>query len=163
MIAKYNDQLEKVIETCLIHKKRLHFALEKLSHLLPLTEELYYTLTDEEMAYIDQYIFRFAKYQDLIGSKLFKQILLTEGELSENLSFRDVFEKAEKLGIAEDWEKWFGLRQIRNEISHEYPVISDEAVESLNKIFDSLDYLETIFSKCISFLNSRHRINGIKI
>lgn len=141
MLNKYEEQLNKIISTCLTHKQMLDFAHSKIKHLLPLTEELYYSLQDEEMAYIDQYIFRFAKYQDLIGGKLFKQILLNEGEDIDNMSFRDIFNRSEKIGIAENWEQWFELRQIRNEISHDYPVISEEAVESLNKIIQSLDYL----------------------
>lgn len=161
MLNKYIDQLTKIIETCLIHKKRLDFAYSKIRHLFPITEELYYSLKDEEMAYIDQYIFRFAKYQDLIGSKLFKQILLSEGENTESMSFRDIFNKSEKIGIAEDWEQWFELRQIRNEISHDYPAISEEAVIALNKIILSLDYLENTQLKCISYLNSRNLIPSL--
>lgn len=156
MLDKHIEQLSKIIETCLIHKQRLDYAYSKIGHLFPITEELYYTLKDDDMAYIDQYIFRFAKYQDLIGGKLFKQILLTEGEAVEDMSFRDIFNRSEKIGIAENWEQWFELRQMRNEISHEYPVISDEGVSSLNKIILSLDYLENAYSKCISYLNSRN-------
>lgn len=156
MLDKHIEQLSKIIETCLIHKQRLDYAYSKIGHLFPITEELYYTLKDDDMAYIDQYIFRFAKYQDLIGGKLFKQILLTEGEAVENMSFRDIFNRSEKIGIADNWEQWFELRQMRNEISHEYPVISDEGVSSLNKIILSLDYLENAYSKCISYLDSRN-------
>ena len=185
MLDKHIEQLRKIIDTCLIHKQRLDYAYSKIGHLFPITEELYYTLKDDDMAYIDQYIFRFAKYQDLIGGKLFKQILLTEGEAIENMSFRDIFNRSEKIGIAEDWEQWFELRQMRNEISHEslknesspndikiyegsmwplknklysheYPVISDEGVSSLNKIILSLDYLQNAYSKCMAYLDSRN-------
>ena len=155
MLDKYIEQLNLILETCLIHKKRLEYAYSRIKGLFPITEELYFTLTDENMAFIDQYIFRFSKYQDLIGGKLFKQILLTEGEEIENLSFRDIFNKSEKIGIAGDWEHWFELRQMRNEISHEYPVISDEGVSSLNQIILSLGYLNETFSKCIFYINSR--------
>ena len=156
MLDKHIEQLSKIIDTCLIHKQRLDYAYSKIGHLFPITEELYYTLKDDDMAYIDQYIFRFAKYQDLIGGKLFKQILLTEGEAVEDMSFRDIFNRSEKIGIAENWEQWFELRQMRNEISHEYPVISDEGVSSLNRIILSLNYLENAYSKCISYLDSRN-------
>jgi len=160
MLDKHIEQLSKIIETCLIHKQRLDYAYSKIGHLFPITEELYYTLKDDDMAYIDQYIFRFAKYQDLIGGKLFKQILLTEGEDIENMSFRDIFNRSEKIGIAENWEQWFELRQMRNEISHDYPVISEEGVGSLNKIILSLDYLENTYFKCISYLNSRNKTDN---
>jgi uncharacterized protein with HEPN domain len=93
----------------------------------------------------------------LIGGKLFKQILVIEGENVENLSFRDIFNKSEKIGIAENWEYWVELRQLRNEISHDYPVISEEAIKSLNKIIESLSYLEDTHSKCIAYLKSRNR------
>jgi hypothetical protein len=160
MLNKYIEQLNKIIDTCQIHKKRLDFAYSKIKHLFPITEDLYYSLMDEDMAYIDQYIFRFAKYQDLIGGKLFKQILVTEGEEVENMSFRDIFNRSEKIGIAENWEQWFELRQLRNEISHDYPVISEEAINSLNKIILSLSYLEETHLKCTSYLNSRNQSRG---
>lgn len=155
MLNKYSEQLEKIIETCLIHQKRLDYAYTRIKGLFPLLEEDYYSLSEDEMAYIDQYIFRFAKYQDLIGSKLLKQILLLEGEEVENMSFRDIFNRSEKIGLATNWEFWFELRQLRNEISHDYPGISDEAIQSLNKIIQGLPYLEEIYSKCISFLKDR--------
>jgi hypothetical protein len=155
MLNKHLEQLSRIIETCQVHQKRLDFASSKIKKFFPITENEYYSLKDEDMSYIDQYIFRFAKYQDLIGSKLFKQILIIEGEDVENMSFRDIFNKSEKLGIAVNWEQWFELRQLRNEISHDYPVISDEAVKSLNKIVLSLSYLEETHKKCISYLNSR--------
>jgi len=157
MLDKYIEQLNQILETCLIHKKRLGYAYSRIKGLFPITEELYITLTDEDMAYIDQYIFRFSKYQDLIGGKLLKQILLTEGEDIENLSFRDIFNKSEKIGIADDWEHWFELRQMRNEISHEYPVISDEGVRSLNQIILSLGFLNETFSKCLLYINTRKK------
>ena len=160
MLNKYLEQLNKIIATCQIHQKRLDFAYSKIKNLFPITESGYYSLKDEEMAYIDQYIFRFAKYQDLIGSKLFKQILITEGEDVENMSFRDIFNKAEKIGIAEDWEQWFELRQIRNEISHDYPVLSEEAVNSLNRIISSLPYLENAHTKCLRYISSRSLNEG---
>lgn len=156
MLSKFNEQLDRLLATCAIHKKRLDFAYSKIRHVFPITEELYYSLKDDDMAYIDQYIFRFAKYQDLIGSKLFKQILLTEGEDVENMSFKDIFNRSEKIGIAQDWEQWFELRQIRNEISHDYPVISVEAVTALNRIILSLGYLKDIHLKCIDYLSSRN-------
>jgi len=163
MLDKYIEQLNKIIGTCLIHKQRLDYAYSKINHFFPITEELYYNLKDDDMAYIDQYIFRFAKYQDLIGGKLFKQILLTQGEDVDNLSFKDIFNRSEKIGIAENWEEWFELRQMRNEISHDYPVISEEGVSSLNKIVLSLDYLENSFLKCMAYLKSRNQTIDFKL
>jgi hypothetical protein len=57
MLNKYIEQLNKIIDTCQIHKNRLDFAYSKIKHLFPITDDLYYSLKDEEMAYIDQYIY----------------------------------------------------------------------------------------------------------
>lgn len=54
MLDKYSDQLDKVLATCLIHKKRLHFAYSKIKQFFPITAEVYYDLNDEDMAFIDQ-------------------------------------------------------------------------------------------------------------
>ena len=60
--------LISVIEECRKHQGRLEYAYNKLLPKVPFTANEY--LTDEVVASLDQYIFRFSKLQDTIGEKL---------------------------------------------------------------------------------------------
>ncbi|MCU7834950.1 MAG: hypothetical protein KZQ83_06800 [gamma proteobacterium symbiont of Taylorina sp.] len=42
---------------------------------LPLTAQSYQKLTKDQVQDIDQYLFRFSKFQDIMGDKLFKSII----------------------------------------------------------------------------------------
>lgn len=152
MLNTENDRLQKIIVVCNIHLQRLSDAYSKTVDLFPMSEERYGSLTVEQIAFIDQYIFRFAKLQDTIGDKLFKQILVVSDEQVENLAFRDILNKVEKFGIIHDRNEWLEMREIRNDVSHEYPVISEEAINALNSIFQLRDKIEKIYHSCLQYL-----------
>ena len=152
-MLKNPDQLQKIIDVCHIHLRRLNVAHQNIQALFPITEPVYQALSAEKIAFIDQYIFRFAKLQDAIGDKLFKQILVVSDEQVENLSFRDILNKIEKFGIINDRNGWIQMREIRNDVSHEYPVISDEAIVALNSIYHLKEKLEMVFESCLQYLN----------
>lgn len=58
----------------------------------------------QNLAYSDQCIYRFAKLQDCMGAKLFKSILLYQGE-NVNKPFLDILNQLEKLEII-DVDEW---------------------------------------------------------
>jgi hypothetical protein len=78
-----NLRIEKLIIECDKHLKRINRAHFKMAEFMPLDEEKYQRLTDDEIEHIDQFLFRFAKLQDAIGEKLF--ILLLEFLQEENI------------------------------------------------------------------------------
>ncbi|WP_024787522.1 MULTISPECIES: hypothetical protein [unclassified Lebetimonas] len=79
----------------------------------------------------NSFLFYFAKLQDKIGVKLFKKVLYELQEIdSFAIPFRDVLDILEKLEIIEA-DEWLKIREIRNELSHEYPDDIDESIESL--------------------------------
>ena len=110
-------KLEYTIKECDKHLLRLNSAHKKMGKFMPLTARSYEQLTDEEIGYIDQYLFRFAKLQDALGERLFKNLLIYLGEITENKSFIDIFNRLEQLNIIDDYDSWLELRAIRNELS----------------------------------------------
>jgi len=151
-------KLNKIIYVAKIHLDRMNTAFNFIKPSLPVTESNYIMMSNEQVAYIDQFIFRFAKLQDLIGQNLFKIILLLEEEDIRNYSFRDLINKIEQFGIIESDEKWFKLREIRNDVSHEYPVADEEAIIALNQLFNNKNQLEIVLGSCISFLKSKNHL-----
>ncbi len=63
---------------------------------MPLDRQKYEQLTEDEIEHIDQFLFRFAKLQDAMGQKLFKNIMLFLDEEIENKPFIDILNRMEK-------------------------------------------------------------------
>lgn len=135
---KEKDIKLRIIETISagdIHLQRMNFAVGKLQNILPVTLQGFEALTPEEISFTDQFIYRFSKLQDLLGRKLFRLILIGLGEDVENVPFIDLLNKLEKLQLIKSKEQWLTLRELRNQISHEYPYNTEELVNGLNELY----------------------------
>ena len=137
MTNKQKDKLKKIIESGRIHVDRINSAYNAVKEILPLNSERFTKLSTDKRAFIDQYIFRFAKLQDLIGQKLFRETLEALGEDTSQMTFIDVFHRLEKYNIVSGIEKWQVLREIRNDVAHEYPLMIQETIDSVNAICHS--------------------------
>ncbi|MDH7604645.1 MAG: hypothetical protein QHH13_07080 [Melioribacter sp.] len=89
--------LNSVITECYRHQRRMQFAFNKLKLLLPFTTDKLSKLTDNEIALLDQLIYRFTKLQDVISNKLFKCVLIMLDEDVINKSQIDIFNRLEQL------------------------------------------------------------------
>jgi uncharacterized protein with HEPN domain len=92
--------------------------------------------------------------QDSIGKRLFPLILIIIGEDIDDMSFSDILNKLEKLKIitgAGDWKK---LREIRNEISHEYSSETNYLVEGINKFYLNVSYIISVYSGIKEYLKT---------
>lgn len=141
-IQRYLQQSQK-------HKIRIVKSYEKVKDIFPLSASRYEALSDDEIEAIDQYLFRFAKLQDTLGAKLFRLIVLEYEENIEQMKFIDILNRLEKIGIlkASTWQR---LRDIRNEISHQYDDIPQESAQLLNAIFAHKEELLTIFDNIVA-------------
>jgi predicted nucleotidyltransferase len=127
-------KIEKYFHECDKHILRIEHAYKKISPFLPISASAYPSLTDEQIEAIDQYLFRFAKLQDTMGDKLFKLILSQYEENLQQHTFIDVLNKLEKLGFLPSAKEWQILRNIRNEISHQYDDEPEEMSQAINNI-----------------------------
>ncbi len=57
----------------------------------------------------------------------------------------DILNRLEKIGILEKAEIWQQLRDVRNEIAHQYDDIPEESAEALNHVFAYGEELIHIF------------------
>ncbi len=147
--------LKSILNECDRHLKRLHFAYEKISPLFPFTKERILKLNEAEISYIDQIIYRFSKLQDAIGQKLFKAVLIFLDEDVINKSSIDIFNRLEQLEIIENYEIWKDLRDLRNELAHEYEEDEDETAEKLNTLFEKRSDLEKYLEDIHDYLEKR--------
>jgi hypothetical protein len=129
-------KMEKLLSECRKHIMHLNSASTKMRHFMPLDENKYKNLTEDEVEHIDQFLFRFAKLQDTIGEKLFVELLVfLQEEGIKNKPFLDILNRLEQLGVLSDKDIWISLRKIRNDISHHYEEDSKDMALGINAIY----------------------------
>lgn len=156
------DILRDTLLACQLHFKRMMFAHERVTSLIPLDAEKYRSLADEEIGFFDQLIYRFSKLQDTMGTKLFKVILNRLEEETDDLAFIDILNKLEKLNILEDKDQWLALRELRNEVTHEYPFNTKEITEGLNELYKQCFTLSDIWQKVKDYSLQKFNITLLK-
>lgn len=147
-----NEKITETFDTCSLHLKRMEFAKSKIGVYIPLSRDNYYTLSDEMISFLDQYIFRFSKLQDIMGNRLFPLTLEALAEPVTDKAFIDILNRLEKLEILDSALAWIQIRKIRNDIAHEYPASLIERIEGINYLFDQIEKIRIIIERCRSII-----------
>lgn len=90
-----------------------------------------------------------------MGAKLFKSVLLYEGE-NVNKPFLDLLNRLEVLEII-NVDEWFEIRDLRNDIAHDYATNNENSIKLLNTIYQLKSELGDIL-KSIQALISRRKL-----
>ncbi|MFZ4582913.1 MAG: hypothetical protein ACOYM7_09710 [Paludibacter sp.] len=152
ILFEKNDKLNEAYQTSRIHLDRMQFAYSKIQTYFPLSMEGYLKITDEELSFFDQFIYRFSKLQDAMGAKLFISVLINLGEDTKGIPFIDIVQRLEKLHIIESAEDWFKLREIRNILTHEYPFHKQEIVDDLNLLFEHYNSMLSVWQQLENYI-----------
>lgn len=131
---------------CQQHLYYLRYALSSLGPLLPLNGPGLQRLDAESVQDLDQFVLRFGKLQDAIGSRLLPAVLDHLQEPYERRPMLDKLNRLEQLGYLEDAEDWPRLRAIRNRFAHEYPDEPEKNAALLNMAIDAIATLEAILA-----------------
>ncbi len=88
--------------------------------------------TDHELAErVEAFVGRFGRLQDTVGDKLLPQLLSALGEIPAAVI--DNLDKAERLQLLDSADEWLTMRQLRNQMVHEYvedPQILTDALQT---------------------------------
>ena len=152
------EKIEKILYECDRHINRIESSSKKMSAFMPLDKEKYINLSDDEVEHIDQFLFRFAKLQDAMGQKLFRAILIYLNEDIEGKPFIDILNTMEKIGLIDSAYAWRELRDIRNELSHNYEDEPEQMSEAINKIYDKRSSLINIYKKIKSYYQKKNNL-----
>jgi hypothetical protein len=80
---------------------------------------------------VEAFVGRFGRLQDTVGDKLLPQLLAALGEkISSTL---DNLDRAERLGLLKSADEWLTMRNLRNQMIHEYvedPVLLANALQT---------------------------------
>ena len=90
-------------------------------------------------------LYRFSKLQDCMGAKLFKSILLFQGE-NINKPFLDILNQLEKMNVI-NVDEWFEMRDLRNSIAHDYESNENIDMSIINAIYKLKNNLTTILNR----------------
>jgi hypothetical protein len=107
------------------------------------------TLKPEKRAVLDAYLKRFSSIQDYLGTKIFPLILDCAGIGSSKMS--EVLYNIEKEQIIDSLDHWIELREIRNELEHDYPEELKEALEDLKFCINSFTIIENYYLNSLRF------------
>jgi hypothetical protein len=151
------DRLTTSLQKCRIHLQRLHYAISQTEKLFPLEREIYQNLNDAQIGNIDQLVFRFTKLQDELGTNTFRYVLVYLQEDIIDKPFRDILNRLERLKIIDSSDIWLALRELRNDLAHEYPMMLEETIDKLNHLFVQLAVPENILITIEQMIKQQHK------
>lgn len=127
------------------HLQRLTRSKKLLCEFFPLTAETFSDLTELEIEHIDQFVYRFSKLQDSMGTRLLPSIYTWLEDDNRPIPFLNVLNRLEKLRLIADVGKWQFFRNLRNNLAHDYPESLDQTVETLNLLHMEIGSLESMY------------------
>ncbi len=142
-------------EECALHIERLQHARQRTSALFPLSQDRYRQLTDDDISFLDQYVYRFIKLQDCMGENLFPFSLSLLGEDMSTKPFIDILNRMERLGVISSATSWISLRELRNDLTHEYPDNEDERRTALQNLAKAADEIMAAYQACVRLVEDR--------
>ena len=107
------------------------------------------TLKAQDRAILDAYLKRFASLQDFLGAKIFPLLLEVAGIHTKKMS--EILSHIEREGVIDTLESWVELRDIRNELEHDYPEELEEALNDLKYCVDSFEKIELYYLNSLNF------------
>lgn len=97
---------------------------------------------------VNSFLFGFSKLQGKIGAKLFRKVLFELREIDDfSTPMIDLLHDLERLKIIDSTETWDELREIRNLLSHEYPLETPERIETLHLVLEGYEKMKTIYQQ----------------
>lgn len=146
ILLKRLEKLEKHYIAMKEYKALINELLQKKSIY---DQFIFNTLTSQERAILDAYLKRFSSIQDFLGGKIFPLLLEIAGINCSKMS--EVLYYIEKEEIIDTLDNWIELREVRNELEHDYPEELQEALEDLKFCIDSFSKLENYYFNSLTF------------
>lgn len=148
-------KIQSAFKECDAHIEKLSRAYLKLERLFPLSAQSFSEFSEENITFLDQFLYRFIKLQDAMGIRLFPVITgLIAGD-NDPRPFIDILNILEKNQVIISAEKWQELRNIRNMLAHEYPENIDQTVRSLNALMEEWEQLLKMYLSVKIYYNDR--------
>jgi len=126
ILKKRLGKLEKHYEALKAYKQLIDELTARVDIYIP---ENFVKLKIQDKAVLDAYLKRFASVQDFLGAKIFSLLLDVSGIGYGKMS--EVLYEVEKEEIIDSLDHWIELREVRNELEHDYPDNLSAALKDL--------------------------------
>ena len=114
-----------------------------------LTVEDFNFIKPQQRAIFDAYLKRFASIQDFLGAKIFPLLLEISGISTSKMT--EVLDYIEKEEIIDSLGTWIEIREVRNELEHDYPEELQEALDDLKYCIDNFSTIQSYYFNSIDF------------
>jgi len=126
--------LVDLFNECDRHLQALGEAMQRCPQ--PLTEAHFVPRNPDLVATLDQFAYRFSKLQDVMSIQLFRQFCVQVlQEPVESRPVIDILNLLERYDYLSSAMRWQEIREIRNQISHEYHLSPAELIVTLQIAF----------------------------
>jgi hypothetical protein len=137
--------IDDLFKECDLHLLALQEAIVRCPH--PLTADDFATRNANLVAALDQFAYRFVKLQDVMSVQLFRRFALDVlREPVESLPVIDILNLLERYGYLPSTLRWQEIREIRNQITHEYRLDPDELIVTIKIAFSMVEEMSVIVS-----------------
>ncbi|CAK0747944.1 H393 [Gammaproteobacteria bacterium] len=147
-------KLNAILDECRLHADILSTALAEIDNTI-FNEENILCISTMQRRLLDQIAYRYAKLQDTMGEKLLPGILdLIQEPLPEKATFIEKLWRLERLGVIESAKLWKELRELRNQIAHEYHEQPEIKAAVLNRFLQGVHQLVGLWQQIQIYANS---------
>ena len=144
--------LNDLLNECDLHLLALREAMARCPQ--PLTEDHFATRNPALVAALDQFAYRFTKLQDVISVQVFRRFALEVlHEPVESLPIIDILNLLERYGYLSSAMRWQEIREVHNQITHEYRLDPGELIITLEIAFGMVSEM----SKILDQIKQRYR------
>ena len=145
--------LEDLLNECDLHLLALREAMARCPQ--PLTMGHFAIRNPELIATLDQFAYRFAKLQDVMSVQLFRRFALDVlHEPVESSPVIDILNLLERYRYIPSAARWQEIREMRNQITHEYQMSPSELIVTLALAFGMVEEMSGIVA---GLRKQRHR------
>lgn len=144
--------LDDLLNECDLHLLALQEAMARCPQSLTVGD--FATRNPGLVAALDQFAYRFTKLQDVMSVQLFRRFALDVlHEPVESLPVIDILNLLERYRYLPSALRWQEIREIRNQITHEYRLDPDELIITLKIAFGMVSEMAEI----VTVLKKRRR------
>jgi hypothetical protein len=143
------------LKECDSHLDRLRRGYSLLKDFFPLTAESMKQLSDDRVALLDQFIYRFTKLQDSMGIRLLPSVYYHLQGSSRTVPFLDILSGLEKFEVIPAENGWQFFRNLRNYLAHDYPESIEQTVKTLNTLVERWSEMNLIYTGVKSFCENK--------
>jgi len=147
--------IQSAVKECDKHLDRIRKARQRLEKVFPLTAGQLDRADDVLVEHIDQFVYRFTKLQDAMGTRLLPTLHAFLEENDRPLPFLDVLGTLEKYQVIPSLVEWQFFRNLRNSLAHEYPEDIEQTVQALNTLYGQWPRMEAMYEQVRGFYLAR--------